>query len=127
MEGIRVNAGGRTVWFDRWNRPVANECPNCDLADSILAAYRHAMKDAVRAENWEEARTVLMKAMDNENVNRMGKVFHKLVKAGFGLAMFAEHPESAEFKGALSDLKEYVAKMERGGTVRGWIGERRLV
>lgn len=98
-----------------------NGCPHCEVADSVLAAYRHAMKDVIRAATFEEAKAAMWKAIDDDHMKRLGKVFHMIVKRAVILAAQSKKPEGEDFKKALKELVEYVDGMNHGATVKGWV------
>lgn len=104
---------------ESWEVP-ARGCKNCDVADAVLAAYRHALKDIARGAK-EDAQLVALKAMDNDQMNRLGKAFHTIVK--YAVQLTHVSPDSAMFHKLLGDLKDYLQTVEEGATVRGWRGD----
>ena len=103
--------------FDMW----INGCSHCEVADGVLAAYRHAIKDVIRAETFDEAKAVMWKALDNDHMKRLGKVFHMIVKDAVILAALKKNQDSEDFKKAFSDLCTRIDEMNHGATVRGWV------
>ena len=102
-----------------WEIPMKG-CKNCDVADAVCAAYRHALKDISRGDA-VDAQLVALKAMDNDQTNRLGKQFHVIVKYAVQLA--EAKPDSAQFHDLLGKLKDHVSGIEEGATVRGWRGD----
>ena len=100
-------------------------CPNCDVADSVLAAYRHALKDIIRGEE-SEAKTRALKAIDNDQMMYLGQLFHKIVKAAVLIDKHMTDQESVDFKTSAVALHEAVVRIgqDPGATVRGWMGGR---
>ena len=102
-----------------------NGCPHCEVADGVLATYRHAMKDVVRAETFEEAKAVMLKALADDGMKRLGKVFHQIVKHAVLLSLWRKNPDGEEYKKALKEMFDYIDQMNHGATVKGWLRDGR--
>lgn len=94
------------------------ECVGCEAADAVCAAYRHALKDAARAETLEQAQRAALLAIDTDAYHRLGKTFHLIVKAAYQLY----RGEDA----ALQRLMLACAEIDQHpeATVRGWRGKK---
>lgn len=95
-------------------------CKNCDVADSVLAAYRHVLKDISRGAAGD-AQLVALKAIDNDQMNRLGKAFHTIIK--YAVQLTECPPDSPIFHSVLGNLRDHVRTLEEGATVRGWRGD----
>lgn len=95
-------------------------CKNCDVADAVLAAYRHALKDISRGDQGD-AQRVALRALDNDQMNRLGKAFHTIIK--YAVQLSAAKLDSPQFHEVLGHLKAHVIDLDEGATVRGWRGD----
>lgn len=104
---------------EEWEIPLRG-CKNCDVADANCAAYRHALKDISRGDGGD-AQIVALKALDNHEMNRLGKAFHVIVKYAVQLALV--EPQSDAFTRIYTHLRQHVNELDEGATVRGWRGD----
>lgn len=102
-----------------WEIPMKG-CKNCDMADAVCAAYRHALKDIERGAP-ENAKGKALLALDNDHVNRMGKAFHTIIK--YAVQLVGVSVGSDEFTRIYTHLKGHLEGLEEGATVRGWRGD----
>lgn len=102
-----------------WEIPMRG-CKNCDMADAVCAAYRHALKDIERGVP-ENAKGKALLALDNDHVNRMGKAFHTIVK--YAVQLTGVPVGSEEFTRIYGLLAQFTGELEEGATVRGWRGD----
>lgn len=102
-----------------WEIPMKG-CKNCDVADAVCASYRHTLKDISRGDGGD-AQLVALKALDNDQVNRLGKAFHVIVKYAVQLAL--SEPQTEQFTRIYTHLRQHVNELEEGATVRGWRGD----
>ena len=104
-------------------RYAQQSCQKCDAADAVCAVYRHALKDIVRGDLLGAQKTAIA-ALDNDKVHYLGRLFHKIVKAGFILTKHWTDQESTDFKAAVLDLHASGEELNKnpGATVKGWVG-----
>lgn len=93
-----------------------HDCENCNAADAVLAAYRHALKDIARGEQKDGQRIALV-ALDTDHYYRLGKKFHEIVKYAF---QYVLQGNEIAFK-ALVDACHEIEKHPEA-TVKGWRG-----
>lgn len=100
------------------------QCPNCEAAEAVLAAYRHALKDIARG-GPEKARRLAELALDDQRMHRLGKSFHMIVKWAFKVRVTGgpEHPDFPEMWKKLLEVTEDLWTHPEA-TVKGWQGER---
>jgi hypothetical protein len=101
-----------------------DSCPNCDAADAVCAAYRHALKDIARGKPDAAARIAIL-ALDNDRVRFLGQLFHKIVKAATVLYRHRTDPLSVDYEKAMRTLEDAVEAILKnpGATVKGWTGD----
>lgn len=104
-------------------RYAQQACQKCEAADAVCAVYRHALKDIVRGLP-SAAQNTAIAALDNDKVHYLGRLYHKMVKAGMILTKHWTDQESTDFKTAVLELHNATEELMKnpGATVKGWMG-----